>query len=406
MKTGWAFLSKASLVFISSLLLGIPFALANSEPCQTGLKSFAKNLHPFLVKRCLECHSNGPGPQHTTKDPVASYAHIRRYVSVNDVANSKLVKVGGDGHCQFHSDGAKGSACGASSKELSRRVQAWWDEGESKCLAQAENKESSAIRTFSIPLPADLPFDASTEVADDSKSFAVLKWHLGERHPELYGVYFRVLVRKIFEKSQSTPETYLFVRPAIYDVYSANGQALEVKGLRILLNGVYNPANSMFASIKVLTAGRPRNPFLLSARSMMVAADQGAKEDQVSIEFDSVRSRDAVHCKDPDLFSKQSLKVRTSCLVCHESRSSNAAQSFDLSGSPEENCEQFLARLDSLDLSGSPLFAVRFGAGKARYSHFDAATRGDYTSGVRFPKSLIIEDLKVWFKNEKVENEY
>lgn len=377
---------RCFLLFFIGLLSLSSVAQAQMKPCNSGLDAFKRNLHPVLSEKCVRCHAQGgPGPQYLfqestgSADVARSYDKVKKsYVNFIDVAGSLLVTKGGNGHCKQY-----GVDCDATATELNEAVQKWWEGGENACVLEG------ALVTKASPLPSDL-----ASVKD--RRYSVLEWNLGEIHPRLSGIMFRLQVQKFSEKSPTTSEAYRFFKPVIYTTTTSTAErrSIQVRGIKVLINGKYDPASTAFAHLNVQTADS-EIPFALSTRTMIVLADQGANTDQITIAFDDVSFNTPIECKDVAGFVALMSQFRGTCQSCHNGSAFQVTRKFDLSATPEKVCAQFLVRVNKSVVSQSPLFLFGLGHG----GHPMVFRNEDEASG-------LLRQLKLWLKKETPFNAY
>ncbi len=351
---------------------------SESPVCEEGLAGFRKNVHELLKSRCIECHDeSGSGPTHTVLDPKQSYLKVLKYVDFANIQRSKFVTKGGNGHCRDN-DGSPD--CGASPEELQAAIQAWWNEGERTCVAQSS---PGALTTKALPLPAELP---STE-----DEFVPMEWNLGEVRPALKDIIFKVWVQQYSKPSSTTRETYRFRGPKIYSKVPLSGQSFEVKGIRILVNGVLDPLADSYSRLHVHTDDQNAVPFLLSTRDLVVLAGQGSQNDQISVTFEEIDLQSQVECRDLEHFKTALSTTQELCSSCHMGAGERATQAWDLRGAPEQICLRYLTRINKDFVTRSPLVQLNLGYN----GHLDSGEIKD-----------ILEEIRKWLKKEPAINAY
>jgi len=114
------------LTLLVSLLFGFE-AIAQDQT--RSLNIFKSQVHPFLQKRCAQCHfeENGIAPEHSSKDVNQSYKIVRTLLGMNpdfnpDWMTSTFVTTGGNMHCQKEMGEQK---CGATKEELMTTLKNW-----------------------------------------------------------------------------------------------------------------------------------------------------------------------------------------------------------------------------------------------------------------------------------------
>ncbi len=373
---GLAAVSVAFYVFLSPAF-AVDTARSESTVCEAGVASFRKNLHPLLMKKCMECHDeNGMGPTHTVLDPVASYSKIRKYVDFMSIPRSMLVTKGGNWHCR----GRAGSPdCGSSPEALTSALQAWWDDGEKGCALK------NALITKAQPLPKDLPVSDS--------QFTPIEWDLGDVRPALKGIIFKIFVQGYSQPSATTSEAYRFRSPEIYSKTALPGRSFEVKGIKVLINGAFDPMADSYARLKVHTDDQTMTPFLLSTRDLIVLDDQGAKADQISIAFEEIAIRSPVECRDVSTFVAVMSETQLQCTSgCHGSQDSPAAQAWNLKDSPKIVCMRYLTRINKYFVAQSPLVQMALGRNGHHVVNLDT--------------TKMLNQIRKWMEKEPGINEY
>src|SRR4051812_49389049 len=111
-----------------NLCVGAGAIAAGTSTTAVGFESFKRNVYPILQNQCTKCHSDaGPGPNHSSADPMVSYHMVQRYSNFIDIPNSKFVSKGSNGHGNGY-----GGNVTVTKEELVSAMKKWFDEGENK----------------------------------------------------------------------------------------------------------------------------------------------------------------------------------------------------------------------------------------------------------------------------------
>ncbi len=222
---------------------------------EKGFEAFKKNVHPLLLQHCASCHSPlGPGPAHSVADARASYVAIKRDYMPNfaDLRSSKLVVEG------LRSDMAGDTL---TPEKWLEALQNWWDEGENTIASSDVAVSFLADKKKVTPqkIPA-LPQDGS---------FTTMRWELEEVDSGLKGVRFEVEIQRFAQGDGGSLGAYRLRNPRLAldpgtDFLAGTEPVIEVEGVHLVLNGVWNSMASSYGSIR--TTVSPSGPGDLSRR--------------------------------------------------------------------------------------------------------------------------------------------
>lgn len=141
------FLGLATVAIVA-IVVGVPLATKSAQgeaSCLDGFNSYHNTVYPFLSKACTECHGGDHylAPFHTGKDEFASYQKAKSLMNFdqNWIGKSRMVTVGGNGHC-LREGGQAG--CGASEKQLIEVLKTWVATEQENCSVQKQIPSTTA----------------------------------------------------------------------------------------------------------------------------------------------------------------------------------------------------------------------------------------------------------------------
>jgi len=296
-----------------------------------GLRSYEKTLFKLVRSRCTHCHDGRQkddgisGPGFAVADLATSYARIRKYVRFDDVAESYLVKRGGNLHCLK----TYGFDCATKGEELRTAIQAWWEAG-----------EKSSAATFVDSAPEKLPVPSETS----SKEFTVVTWDLSQATGDA-GLKLEMEMQVFQESKGEMKGAYRFRKPRLR---GASG-AYAVKGVKFVLNGKEQTwANSFHSVDKVINGAAVLSP------AVAIVLQEKTEGDEMRVRFDGLSRTEEEKCHDREGFEKEILavmKVRD-CFACHgggpdrHAGESQAKAAWDMAVSDEELCVDVKQRCD------------------------------------------------------------
>lgn len=334
--------------FTSAILKGE----STFELCEKGLDSFKKSVHPLVRAKCIACHDENPtgpkkAPAHSVEDPAISFQRIIRYVNFNNIRESKFYLKGGNQHCAGY-----GVDCGVTFDHIEKALTDWWEGGQKDC------PKDGKYFTTPIMIPTTLPAR--------NQGFTPLRWDLGQVDPSFKGVIFELEAQKFANAGESAKGAYRFRKPRI----ATSEQAIEIKDVKILINGNYEATSNAFTTINNTVSPQPiptrQNALLphpvLSA-SNLIAIEERPGIDTLTIAFGELKFAGPKACKNVELFKKNVMPVLTvrKCTECHggglEQKPGikpDAVERLKFGATETEICQQALQRVDWSIYANSP----------------------------------------------------
>ena len=268
-------------ILVALALIASPKAFAADESAtipagqlNKGLEAFQKNVYPLLRNQCIECHSRGPGPSHSSDNVFEAYQITKGFVpSFQNLHYSKLVTKGTNGH---------GNAYGAKKKvtltedELVLALQKWWDEG-----------ENTAFFDGKLVLPSqNIP-------SIPQNGFATMTWDLKDlrigntgssSNANLEQIKFQVDVERFMDAESNHGGAYRLKNPRLL----TNGQNVKIIGLYITMNGQFDGLATDYSTIRGVVRSEQKEPGILSSNMQIVLDGQGLGKDQLGFAFGKI----------------------------------------------------------------------------------------------------------------------
>ena len=325
---------------------------ADGVDCPGGFAAFQNTIFPLMRDHCATCHAPNAnpaadGPFFAVENPASSYASVLRYQDFDQIATSYFVTKGGT------------MTPDTTRADLQQAVEAWWTGGENACPRKGR------IFSESLPLPATLP--------GRDQGFVKMRWALSSAAtPALQGVVFEMEAQNFQNSSDSFKGAYRFRKPRLL----TPDHALQVKDVKVLVNGAFRPFEDAYRAIGQTVAARTFTPDpatasgapVLAPDALLVGhAHQGSDEIMVSFETLGLASATPA-CAALTAFTSQvvpALAARN-CHACHgggpaDSFGLEPARSvFNMSQAPAPLCAEFLQRLRFDNLYVSPLVSYPF----------------------------------------------
>ena len=322
--------------------------------CAQGLAAFTATVQPFVRQNCVHCHStqtsNPHGPTFASEDASANYTDLLRRVNFNDLSKSRLVVTGGNHHCLD----VWGFECNINSPaQVLPIVQAWKDQGQAQC------PEAGKFFSTPLPVPADLPH---------GEQFVKMRFSLASLGTSYAGVELQFEIQKFADASPDYPGAYRIRKPRLV----TPRKNLRVAGIRILVNGLWDPLADRFTAIDrgvgtqaMGNGALDGDQFPALASDALIVLQDRAQGDAISVSFDALDVLvDPPTCAALPLFKTQVYPVlqTRACFHCHGGSGVDprAKAVLDLSGSVETVCARALERSDLALPTASPWVAFPF----------------------------------------------
>ena len=330
------------------LIFSSSYGICADAPCPQGLAAFEKNLYtPILRHNCVECHDvGGIGPEHSTADPIASYAAIETYVNFAQMDQSRIIQ-----HVQTkHWVNYDTAATGVSVDQMTGALQAWWADGEKSC------PNSSTAQTSAAAIPAGLP-------VFPAESFVKMSWALDALDPEFKGSQFEVEIQQLAAPTSTTSGAYRLRKPRL----STPQSGISFEGIRFYINGKLLDSANGWAHLGARIAGHG-NTFdqapVLSGRHLILLQDL-AVGDVLSVAFTGVQVIAAPKCGNLAVFQAKILPViqKNSCISCHAAgppSDFDGSRYLSFQASDDQVCASVLERTSLVHQNASPFYLIGF----------------------------------------------
>jgi formylglycine-generating enzyme required for sulfatase activity len=247
-----------------------------------GFQAFKRNVYPILQNQCTKCHSDaGPGPNHSSADPMVSYHMVQRYSNFIDIPNSKFVSKGSNGHGNGY-----GGNVTVTKEELVSAMTKWWAEGENKTFF--EDKKVLAAKV--IP------------VLKDDGSYTTIDWNLELADKQLSGARFSIDVQRFADKSDKNIGAYKFKNPRLV----TNGHVLHVESIYFVLNGIWDSSASNYSLINYNLMTKGNAEAVLASYPQSMIEQKGPGKDTIGFAFKDLRkttSNEKINFE-PDIIAK------------------------------------------------------------------------------------------------------
>jgi mono/diheme cytochrome c family protein len=328
------------------VLRGGGVRLSGSSPCDAGQKAFEKTVFPLIRTHCLFCHGgNGPGPGFAVPEAQDSYRRVLNYVNFEELKESRLAKVGGNYHCftKFGFD------CGVKTPEpILAALDGWKSGGQDACPS------AGRVFTSDFAVPAGLPGRA--------QGFVPVVFDLSELGGKFKGASLRMEMQRFAEWTPDFKGAYRFRKPRLT---LAQGASMAVKGIRVLVNGQWDPLADRYVSIDQVVG---HAPFPVLSTGPLIVIQGKEAGDRISLSFETLEEAPSPLCGALDQFKlavKPVLQARA-CYHCHGGGPAgsqgvqDALVALDLRGSDADACVRALERVSFAQPLGSAWIAYPF----------------------------------------------
>jgi formylglycine-generating enzyme len=249
-----------------------------------GFESFKKNVYPILRNQCVECHAHGPGPSHSSDDPVEAYRITRSYVSsFQNLHYVKLVTKGTNGHGNAY--GAKKTVT-LKEDELVAALQKWWDQGENTVFFDGKK----------ILMPQSIP-------AIPNGGSVTMTWNLSDMREgltlspssaDLQNTKFQIDIERFMEAASGHDGAYRIKNPRFV---LADAKNIKVAGVYITMNGQFDGAATDYSSLHGIVSADSGG--VLSSQEQIVLDGMGPGKDKIGFAFSKI----ALTTEKPTLFA-------------------------------------------------------------------------------------------------------
>ncbi len=272
-----------------------------------GKDYFTQQVHPYFRRNCASCHGVSQNPMFAVPNVDEAYKTSSPIGLVADATQSDFYRKVKDGHC--------GSNCATDGSALLKLIQGW--------IAAEKNSASGAVK-IGVPPPVNTILTASQALPSDvatatGNTFRTMTFQMSTNTPAPVGlptnISFRIEVQQFSPRSQAGPGAYRFRNPRLV----TPSTAVHVRGIRVVVNGKYDPAFSEFPDIDtVVAAGSTATSTAISTALLLIVQDKDAG-DMIQIGFDVLEPGVAVTgCKNLANFATLvSPGMHNQCMNCH-----------------------------------------------------------------------------------------
>ena len=317
---------------------------AMAQTCDSGLEAFQRTVYAKVRRDCAQCHDGRrpDAPPFAVNDPLRSYETLVSYMNFSHLEESLLVIRAGNGHCGLEN-------CEEDSGvEMQSLASQWWNEGERAC------ERNGRHFTAELPIPANLPMPDA--------GFATMTFDLGTVAESLRGVSVQIDIQNFLDPSASTKGAYRVRAPRII---GRAGKSVQLRDLKVLLNGKYDQIYNQFTTIEktattfpVGLSGVPGASPMLSA-SVMILLKDGLPNPKLSLSFMELQATsEAAACPNEPFFNAQLKPAfqRYNCASCHNSNGDKVGlRAFNAGAEADPFCRMSGQLVDPKLIMTSPL---------------------------------------------------
>jgi len=315
---------------------------------------------------CVGCHSDGGrSPRWMANDESRAAGAISYALDTGSPADSYLVSKATDGH--FLPTGKlldKGMWIDAVTAYL---TSAGDDTGGGSLPDDDDGSAGSRGRLFTLPLQVPAPIPTYNPAAPQNPAnFKVLTYPLNLIGLPGVSITIEIVMDNV------VPNTYRLYQPKIVNT---TAQSIYIEGVKVIYNGGYAAGaqsnwNSVLKFVPPGTVALPSNPIISPAAILLsTAIPGGSLGDNIQISFEKAEITTAVSCQALAQFVttvKPIIQTAINCFRCHQAANNNALLAFNMNGTDDTLCANFLGRSDLTTASQSAILVY---PGSARNGH-------------------------------------